>query len=166
MLSPTIMQVDSWFTQRGYTRTDYQYCEGSGISYETQRGGLRFGVLLDFYLEKPEHILTAISYHVCIPALSTVHNALVAQSSFFNPLPAGNVSLLAIPRFSPHNPPLPWRGPRIFLERTTLGPRWQELLDQLEQDLPEVSAELTTTKDLCAAIDESPYWQWTALSPG
>ncbi|MDO4631193.1 MAG: hypothetical protein Q4A82_02780 [Corynebacterium sp.] len=162
-------QVESWFVERGYERTDF-YFEDTGeswVQYSMRSGGLVFRITITPYREEAGVYLTSVSYYVRVVTLGDLPVALVERSRFSS-VPEEHLVGWFASRPSSHSDKvgLPWSKKKVWLESRILGDRWEKLLGQLEHDLPVVWSALADAEDLCAAVDESPYWSWYQEGPG
>lgn len=152
-MSPRFAHADSWFAQHGYERTSTQL-----VRYSTKHAGIVFDLAFKIYLaiDKPESqdYISWITYRARIPALSDLHAKLVKNSSFSSIILGEQYGLFA------QGDGFRWYDDYIILEKTTIGPRWQKILTELEHDLPLAWSALADADDICDAVDASPYWRW------
>lgn len=90
-----------------------------------------------------------------IPALGKLHTALLQHSSVSG-TPVGNYK----GKFATSSGDSPWLNRFLYLEKTTIGDNWQQILDQFEHDLPIIWSELADAPDLYAAVDVDNHWTW------
>lgn len=136
----SLSHIDAWFLERGYTRDEY--CEEpSGdildICYSRWLGELLFTPYVCPDDEKAEHVRVALVYDVAIPSLKQVENLLRARSSFVTPrTDEVLVNFARSARNLPAACSFAQRGQYFWVEKHTLGQRWQELLNHIERGPP------------------------------
>lgn len=145
-------QVDPWFIQRGYKRTGVRDCR-----YAIKQNDLLFELHISAtpMPDDPDHYSSIVFYSAMIPALGKLHTALLQHSSVSG-TPVGNYK----GKFATSSGDSPWLNRFLYLEKTTIGDNWQQLLDQFEHDLPIIWSELADAPDLYAAVDVDKHWTW------
>lgn len=121
-------QVDPWFIQRGYKRTGVRDCR-----YAIRQNDLLFELHISAtpMPDDPDHYSSIVFYSAMIPALGKLHTALLQHSSVSG-TPVGNYK----GKFATSSGDSPWLNRFLYLEKTTIGDNWQQLLGQFEYDLP------------------------------